>query len=157
MRGGKRNRAVGTVTAMALAAGLVGMGSGTAIAQDGGPIAVITPPGGPFGTDYRLLVTCEEQPGVVKVIMVPVGETRVPVEVVDEGDGTWSLDETAGMTWVSFEVTCGETVETVSFQRDIPVETTTTVVSSTEPPATPPTPPAPPAAEPIAAEASYTG
>ncbi len=163
MRGG-RKRMVGA----GLVAGLLGLSSlvgvGDAGAQEG-PIAVITPPGGPFGTEYELVVTCEDEPDVLMTVQTPSnpsGDT-VPVELADGGDGTWSLRSSQALQLITFEVTCGDIVERVGFLRDEPVASTTTTTSTTtvteptEPPATPSSPPAAPAAAPITAAAAYTG
>jgi hypothetical protein len=151
----KRNLALG-VLATTVVAAMIGIGAGTATAQDD-PIAVITPPSGPLGTDYVLTITCEGEPEVERWVVVPPGDVAVsvPVETVDNGDGTWSLSETAGMNLVGFEVTCGEVVENVAFERDMPVETTTTEPTTTTTTSIPVEPA--PAAQPVAGAAVYAG
>ncbi len=106
-----------------MAVGIPGVGLfGVAALAGAIGIVELSPSEGPTGTDYEVTVSCAQEPTLTGRPLTPDGPpgTVPPVTIVDEGQGEWSYQASAGEWDDQWAAVCGEEVEVTVFDVDVP-------------------------------------
>lgn len=115
---------VPTVRRLPLVVGAVVGGVVVGIATLAGAAGLVdlSPAAGPAGTGYEVTVACSQEPTLTGRPLVPEGPpgTVPPVSVVDEGQGVWTYQATAGEWDDQWGAVCGDEVEVARFDTDAP-------------------------------------